>query len=107
MYRPNDELIWIAVDLDGTLAEGIWTIENPTAKIGKPIWHNVAKCKQLVEAGFKIIIYTSRAWTDYEQIEHWLFLNGIPYSRIVCGKLLARVYIDDRNLDIDKESWIP
>ena len=106
-YRPNEDLLWIAIDLDNTLAEGIWTPENPTPEIGPPIKANVNKCWQLVYAGFKIVIHTSRGWTDYERIEKWAIKNSIPFSLIVCGKLLARAYIDDRNLDINRFSWIP
>ena len=105
--RANSELLWMAIDLDGTLAEGIWTPENPTAAIGHPIWPNVAKCIKLASKGFKIVIHTSRGWTDYERIEEWAKHWEIPCSHIVCGKLLARAYIDDRNIDMNKESWLP
>lgn len=104
---PRANLLWAAVDLDGTLAEGIWTPDNPTSDIGEPIWANVKKARELEAAGFKIVIHTSRAWTDYENIEQWLNHYNIPHRRIICGKVLAKVYIDDRALHADADSWIP
>lgn len=105
--QPRGDLLWAAVDLDGTLAEGIWTADNPTSEIGYPIWENVHKARDLEAAGYKIVIHTSRGWTDYENIEGWLNYYNVPYRRIVCGKLLAAVYIDDRNKNVSDESWIP
>lgn len=100
-------LIWLAVDLDGTLAEGIWTPENPTSAIGDPIRVNVAKLKDAVKAGYKPVIHTSRPWTDYEAIEAWLNHHEIPFKGIVCGKLLAAAYIDDRAIHAGDAHWTP
>jgi len=104
---PVGDLMWAAVDLDGTLAEGIWTPDNPTSEIGYPIWENVHKARDLEAAGYKIIIHTSRSWTDYQNIKGWCNHYNVPCRRIVCGKLLAKVYIDDRGVHADEESWIP
>lgn len=105
--EPRKLLQWAAVDLDGTLAEGIWTPDNPTSQIGSPLWHNVDKVLELDAQGYKIVIHTSRGWTDYENIERWLNHFEIPHRRIVCGKLLAKIYIDDRARFAEDESWIP
>lgn len=104
---PRSDLLWYAIDLDGTLAEGIWTPDNPTSQIGDPIWENVKKAREVEAAGYKIIIHTSRAWTDYENIEGWLNHYNVPYRRIVCGKLLAVRYVDDRAVHANDESWLP
>jgi len=103
----RDKLIWVGVDLDGTLAYPLWTPENPTSEIGDPIWTNIAKVHELVELGYKIIIHTSRGWTDYQTIEHWLKHYGIPFKEIQCGKPLYAAYIDDRAIHADEESWVP
>jgi hypothetical protein len=102
---PVARLKWAGIDLDGTLAEPIWTAENPTSDIGDPIWHNVAKANRLHQDGWKIVIHTSRAWTDYAAIEGWLNHYGIPFRAIICGKGLFGVMIDDRNVDIDSPDW--
>lgn len=104
---PRSNLLWLAVDLDGTLAKPVWTPDNPTSEIGDPIWSNISKLRLAVEAGYKIVIHTSRPWTDYEAIESWLNHWRIPFSRIVCGKILAALYIDDRGRHADAESWLP
>lgn len=79
--------------MDGCLAEFIW----PTPGIGVPIPKTVKWVKAQVLQGRKIIIHTSRSWADYEAIERWLKDYDIPYTLIVCGKLLAATYLDDRN----------
>lgn len=99
---PRAELIWYAVDLDGTLAEPAW----PDPGIGDPIFGNVMKLRQLVRAGKKIVIHTARPWSDYELIESWLNQNLIHFDRIVCGKLLAHRYIDDRAIHESEKSWL-
>jgi hypothetical protein len=99
----DDGLKWLAVDLDGTLAQAIW----PLPGIGAPISQNVEKLQEAVNAGWKVIIHTSRSWTDYEMIEDWAAIHGVPAHRILCGKVLAARYIDDRNIDPNADSWIP
>jgi hypothetical protein len=101
------DLLWVSVDLDNTLAEGIWTPENPTREIGPPIGENVAKARELHESGYKLVINTSRPWHDYETIETWLEYWKIPHRRIICGKVLAAVYVDDRARHSDAASWLP
>lgn len=104
---PRSELLWLAVDLDGTLAASTWTPSNPTSAIGQPIRGNIEKLRRAMAHGFKAVIHTSRPWTDYEAIEAWLTHYGVPFSRIVCGKLLAALYIDDRARNADSDDWMP
>lgn len=104
---PRDDLLWIAVDLDGTIAEPIWTPQNPTSAIGDPIQRNLVKLREAVRRGYKPVIHTSRPWTDYEAIETWLNHHDVPFRGIVCGKLLAAAYCDDRAISADASSWIP
>ena len=117
---PRGELKWLAVDLDDTIAKGVWTPESADPGIGPPKWENIDKMVMAYHSGWKIIIHTSRPWHDYEMIESWLF--HWPYydylfyqetrlsqyvSRIVCGKLLAAAYIDDRAIHESEDSWVP
>lgn len=104
---PRGNLIWLGVDLDGTLAEPIWSAENPTSEIGDPILRNVEKLKVAVDAGYKVIIHTSRPWTDYEAVEGWLNYHKIPFKEIQMGKPLYALYIDDRGRHAEAESWLP
>jgi hypothetical protein len=104
---PLAELKWLCVDLDGTLAEPLWTAQNPTNRIGDPIKLNVVKAREAHRKGWKIVIHTSRPWTDYESIEFWCKMNGVPARRIICGKPLAAVYVDDRARHAEDASWLP
>jgi len=105
--RSNGDLLWYAIDLDKTLAEGKWSPNNPTFEIGEPMWDNIRKAREVEAAGYKIIIHTSRPWSDYENIEGWLNHYNVPYRRIVCGKLLAIRYVDDKAINADEASWLP
>lgn len=108
MYDPSKyakqkhDLIWYAIDLDGTLADSIW----PTEGIGVPLYDNVQKLKQVAQAGYKIAIFTSRPSSDHVNIENWLDDHDIPHHRIYTGKLLAKYYIDDRNKMPEEETWL-
>lgn len=101
------KLLWVGVDLDGTIAEPLWTPENPTSEIGDPIPASIKKIQELADSGYKIIIHTSRPWTDYEAIENYLIHYKIPFREIQCGKPLYAAYIDDRAIHASDESWLP
>lgn len=103
----GSKLIWVGVDLDGTLSEPLWTPDNPTSEIGDPIPESIEKVHELVSAGYKVIVHTSRPWTDYQVIEQWLQHYNIPFKEIQCGKPLYAAYIDDRAINADEESWLP
>lgn len=104
---PPDGLKWVAVDFDHTLATGLFDLETGQNPIGDPIPGTLGKCRELVTHGYKVVIHTSRPWFDYEAIEAWLDHYGYPYHAIVCGKLQAVAYVDDRNIDMRAASWVP
>lgn len=104
--KPRAELLWLAVDFDGTLCESTWSVDNPTAIPGNPIAKNVVKLNRAVADGFKIWIHTSRPSSDYELVEAWLNHWGIHFDGIVTGKLLAYKYIDDRAVNAFDEEWV-
>jgi hypothetical protein len=95
------------VDLDGTLARSVWFPGRPSQVIGDPIWSNVAKLAVPASAGHPIIVHTSRGYSDYPMIEQWLRHWGIQCDRIVCGKVLAALYVDDRGRHESADSWLP
>jgi len=98
-------LDWVAIDLDGTLAKSEWSPDTPHAPIGEPIWKNVLKVRKLKSLGKTTVIHTARPWADYEQIQLWAQWHEVPIDHIVCGKLLAAAYVDDRNVSIDSDDW--
>lgn len=85
-------LKWILIDFDGVLHKP--TDKNFIIK-GKPIKGSKQALTKLKKAGFKIIVYTSRHWIDYISIETWLKHHQIPFDRIICGKVLGLMFIDD------------
>lgn len=102
--RYGDDLIWIAVDLDDTLAHPVW----PHPGIGEPIEENIAKLYPLIDAGYKPFIYTSRHWSDLEMIRAWIIEHDIPVHkhRIICGKPLVKLFIDDKAINAEAEEWL-
>lgn len=102
---PRKNLIWLAVDLDSTLAYPTWKADQKRSVIGDPIPENVAKLLEAVEHGYKVIIHTARGWVDLEMIEEWLKLHDIPYRQVICGKLLAHRYVDDKAINAREEKW--
>jgi len=91
---PNEGLKWIAVDFDGTIAKNSGF---PDFIPSEPLEGVKKILDRFVAQGYKIIVHTARPWADYDNIEKWCIENEIPFRRIVCGKLLAKFYIDDRN----------
>lgn len=104
---PRKKLKWLAVDLDGTLAWPTWEPGQTREIVGDPIPENIAKLQESIDAGFKIHIHTARPWSHYELIEAWLEEHQIPYDGIICGKVLAAAYIDDKAINARSASWLP
>lgn len=102
---PRENLLWYAIDFDQTLAYGTWSVDNPTSIPGEPIWENIEKLNAVVAKGFKIAIHTARGWNDYEIIESWLNHFNIHFDKIICGKILAHRYVDDRAIDAANVEW--
>lgn len=101
--EPRDTLSMVAVDLDDTLAEGVW----PKPGIGKPIEKNIKKLEGVVAQGKKPFIYTSRHWSDLEMIRAWIKEYNIPVHPkfVICGKPLVHSFIDDKAINADKDAW--
>lgn len=102
---PREDLIWLAVDLDSTLASPLPLEEVLGGAIGPPIRENVEKARRAHQAGWKIVIHTARGWAEYERIEAWLKEFNIPFRTIVCGKILAHSYVDDRAVPAWFKEW--
>jgi hypothetical protein len=88
------KLNWESWDLDGCIADT--SLGNYDLTQTKPIISNAKMCRKAHRNGRKIIIFTARHWDEYPIIEWWLKKHRIPFKMIVCGKILTRVYVDDR-----------
>jgi hypothetical protein len=91
---PSDGLRWVSVDFDETIAHNSG---YPDYIPKEPLGGVKEKLEALEEKDYKIIIHTARPWADYTNIEQFMDYYKLPFRRIVCGKLLAKYYIDDRN----------
>lgn len=94
-----EKLRWVLVDLDSTLAEPVW----PARGIGRPKLGAEEALRAIQHRGYKVVVYTSRPWADYVAIENWLNDNNLPFNKIICGKVLAKLIIDDTAFRL--KSW--
>lgn len=91
----------VAVDFDGTIAE--WA-EYP--EIGAPIQEAIEIINKLVEEGWLVYIYSTRAGYPggKQQILEWCAKYGVNISAVYT-KPFARWYIDDRAIVAHPDSW--
>lgn len=106
MNPKDSDIKHIAIDWDGTMVQSIW----PERGIGDWVPGALIKLEEVIDAGWYPIIHTARAWYDYEPIKAKLEGYGLIVGQdigIVCGKLLAVAYVDDRALVASDASWVP
>lgn len=99
-----EKLYTIAIDFDGTL------VENAYPKIGKPIIFAFETLKALQEKGHRLILWTYRCGQELEDavtfckekgIEFYAVNKSFPeeiFDHTQSRKILADIYIDDRNI---------
>lgn len=100
----------IAIDYDGTCTE-----ENSFPKVGK-LRDGLKECIDMLQKnGNKVILWTCRTGDSLFEAINYLKSNGIEfddynsnifysYSKL-CRKIVADVYIDDRNLFCNNINW--
>jgi len=96
----------IAIDLDGTILE--YNGWKGHSWFGRPIRGVREALKKLKEAGFVIIIWTTRP--NRSDVARTLKIHGIPFDYInenpyqppdTSNKIYADYYIDDRAIEFD------
>lgn len=99
---PNS--LTIAVDFDGTI------VENRFPEIGKPILFAFESLKKLQEEGHRLILWTYRSGVKLDEAVEFCEKNGLKfyavnksypeeeYDNSISRKILADIFIDDRNL---------
>ncbi len=99
----------IAIDFDGTL------VENAYPKIGKPILFAFDTLKMLQAEGHRLILWTYRHGIELEEAVLFCKQNGIEFYAVnksypeeifdlkQSRKILADIFIDDRNIGGLKE----
>ncbi len=95
----------IAIDFDGTI------VEHKYPKIGKPLPFVFQTLKALQEEGHLLILWTYRCGDLLNEAIEFCKKNGIEFYTInksypeetfdqnISRKILADIYIDDRNFD--------
>lgn len=99
---PNS--LTIAVDFDGTI------VENRFPEIGKPILFAFESLKKLQDEGHRLILWTYRHGERLKEAVEFCRKNGLEfyavnksypeekYDDTISRKILADIFIDDRNL---------
>lgn len=92
------QLNWLGIDFDDTIAHNTGYPEfAPT----NPIIGTKEAIEKLRNDGWKIVIHTARAWSEYDRVKKYLKEHSIYFDKIICGKLLVQYYIDDRSIEFD------
>ena len=101
----------IAVDFDGTIVEGAYP------KIGKEKTFAIDTLRQLQREGNRIILWTSREGKELEEALAFCHDRGLDFYAVNRNepedalfsthstKVIADVYIDDRNLGGIPDDW--
>jgi len=99
---PNS--LTLAVDFDGTI------VENRFPEIGKPMLFAFESLKKLQEEGHRLILWTYRHGEKLDEAVEFCEKNGLKFHAInksypeeefddtISRKILADIFIDDRNL---------
>lgn len=100
----RNKSLTIAIDFDGTL------VENAYPKIGKPVLFAFETLKELQEQGHRLILWTYRHGKELEEaiafckareITFYAINKSFPeeeFDDTQSRKILADIYIDDRNI---------
>lgn len=105
LIESSDNSGFIAVDLDGTLAE--YTHWQGIEHIGKPIPKMINRIKNWLRQGKKVKIFTARAVSPkaVKIIQKWLIDNKLPKLEVTNIKEMGmRVFWDDRAISVHKNT---
>lgn len=96
-----NELSWVGVDLDGTLAKVEKENIEPPYPIGDPVESILTFCKDLASTGLKVKVFTAREVISggKEKVELWLKKHSIEsvFSGITATKDPDMIFfLDDR-----------
>lgn len=103
----------VAVDFDGILCEDAYP------QIGRPQYSVISAVRQLMDAGFEVILWTSRVEDKLQEAVSWCENYGLHFTSVNENsftniskygtnprKVFADIYIDDHNLLYLKEQRV-
>ena len=98
----------VVFDLDDTIS----VHKNRDFANAKPIEETIEKIRKLKNDGCEIIIYSARGQNSCKgdltlieernraQIEEWLEKHNVPYDKLLFGKPLGDLYVDDKGVSL-------
>ena len=86
-----------AVDIDQTIADGIFWKEECTPRL-----EAIEKINELYKKGNVVIYHTGRNPKYYELTYAWLIKHGCYFHALRMGKMSADHYIDDKNISLEE-----
>lgn len=93
----------LAIDFDGVIHDHTAPIKGK--RMGEPLSGSKEALDDLIDKGFRIVIYSVKARTPSGNaaVRGWLDYWDMPYHEVTALKPNADVYIDDRA--VRHESW--
>ena len=88
----------IIIDIDGTICTEEKTYSRSMAK---PLISAVESVNSIYDKGHTVILYSARAWVEFEMTTDWLKRNGFKYHQLILGKPIGDVWIDDRAISFN------
>jgi trehalose-6-phosphatase len=85
----------LVIDLDGTICSEEKQFSRAMAV---PLKGAINALNLMKAQGHTIIIYSARAWAEYEMTVDWLDRHGANYDQLVLGKPQGDYWVDDRAL---------
>jgi len=98
----SNELKWVGIDFDDTICRNSGFpdfIPTELLPFAREAIHGI------IANGFKPVIFTARTWAEYNIVEDFVKKQRLPIAKIICGKPLFRIMIDDRNIEFHGD-WI-
>jgi uncharacterized HAD superfamily protein len=86
----------IVVDIDGVVC--IDTRKHTDYEVREPLLKGIQMVQKLKRDGHTVILHTARWLEDYPVTYEWLIRHEVPFDKLVMGKPLGDVYIDDKAL---------
>lgn len=104
----NKKHLVVAIDFDGTI-----TKDNEFPKKIGVLRDGCKEAIDYIRENHKVIIWTCRSGEYLKEMIKFLQANGITYDGINSDiyaktdrKILADIYIDDKNIFCDKVDWV-
>jgi len=90
----------IIIDIDGTICS---EEDFKNREKAKPFKKTIKNINSLKKKGHKIILFSSRPWSQYDMTQEWLKKKKLKFDNLILGKPIGDIWIDDRS--INPSNW--